>query len=94
MTTSVLHRCTKGLHAIMGNGGSSDYHSMRVAGTVYLKKTDTMSVFVYSSSDTKFYAQSETGLVISEPKKVLICALGHCCDSLKPALNPGSHVML
>ena len=49
----------------MGNGGSSDYHSMRVGGTVYLKKTDTVSVFVYSSNDNEFYAQSETGVTMT-----------------------------
>jgi len=49
-----------GFHTIQGNFGGSDYRSMRIAGNAYVKKGDTVSLFVYSSSDS-YTAQSESG---------------------------------
>ena len=49
-----------GFHTIQGNYGGTDYRSMRIAGNAYIKKGDTVSLFVYSSSDS-YTAQSESG---------------------------------
>ena len=51
-----------GLHAIEGNGGSSDSRTMKVAGTVYLKEGMTVSVHVYSDKDTSFFVETRSGL--------------------------------
>merc|ERR1712032_290256 len=50
-----------GLHAIAGNGGSSNYRTMKVAGTLYLTKGQTLSVTMYSSSDASWTLQRESG---------------------------------
>merc|ERR1712187_778413 len=50
-----------GLHVNDGNQGSTNYRSMRVAGTVYLKKGDRASVAVYSLKDTSYRVQTESG---------------------------------
>jgi len=49
-----------GFHAIGGNYGSTNYRSMRVAGNAWINNGETVSLFVYSSSDT-YTAQSESG---------------------------------
>jgi len=49
-----------GLHAVGGNYGSTNYRSMRVAGNAWINAGETVSLFVYSSSDT-YTAQSESG---------------------------------
>jgi hypothetical protein len=46
---------------MQANQGSSNYRSMRVAGTLKLSGSDTVSVVVYSSSDNSWTAQSESG---------------------------------
>merc|ERR1712054_524673 len=40
-----------GLHVIQGNRGSTNYRSLRVAGTLYLEKSDSVSVMVYTNGD-------------------------------------------
>jgi hypothetical protein len=50
-----------GLHVIRGNKGSSNYGSMGVAGSIYLKKGNTMSVYVYSRYDNVYSVQTESG---------------------------------
>ena len=52
---------TKAFVSIDGNKGSTNYRTMRVAGTVRMKKGDTVAVFVYSSSDTSYKVTSESG---------------------------------
>ena len=54
-------KINRGYHAIDGNHGSTNYRSMNVAGTLYLRKDDTVSVFVYSSADNDFTVTSESG---------------------------------
>lgn len=49
-----------GFHTIGGNRGSTDYRSMRVAGNAWIRKDETVSIFVYSSSDS-YVAHSESG---------------------------------
>lgn len=49
-----------GLHAINGYG-SSDYRPMIVAGTLYLKEKQKVSVWLYSASDNSWRAQHESG---------------------------------
>lgn len=51
----------QGLHAIAGNGGSSNYRTMKVAGTLHLKKGQTLSVTMYSSNDAYYTLQRESG---------------------------------
>ena len=50
-----------GLHAIGGNGESTNYRSMRVAGTIYLQQRQKVSVHVYSQTDKSFRIQTESG---------------------------------
>jgi len=50
-----------GLHVNSGNGGDTNYRSLRLAGTVYLKKGTRTSVHVYSSVDDNWLVQSESG---------------------------------
>ena len=50
-----------GLHAIEGNGGSTNYRSLNVAGNLMLKKGEYASVLVYSSNDNEFFIKSESG---------------------------------
>lgn len=50
-----------GLHAIEGNGGSTNYRSMTVSGNIQLKKGEYVSVFVYTSVTAKFSISSESG---------------------------------
>ena len=50
-----------GFHVIRGNKDSSNYGSLNLAGTVYLKKGDTTSLMVYSSLDSDFTVNSESG---------------------------------
>ena len=50
-----------GLHTIEGNGGSTNSRSMTASGNIQLKKGQYASVFVYSSSDSKFSVGSESG---------------------------------
>merc|ERR1719181_1706415 len=50
-----------GLHVSDGNQGSTNYRSMRILGTVYLKKGVRTSVHIYSESDNSWRAQHESG---------------------------------
>ena len=50
-----------GLHTIEGNGGSTNYRSMMISGTIEIKKGDYTSVFVYSSNDNKYTIQDQSG---------------------------------
>jgi len=50
-----------GLHVLTGNQGSTNYRSMSLAGTVYLKKGDKTSVNIYSATDTSWYVNTESG---------------------------------
>jgi len=50
-----------GLHSIEGNAGSTNYRSMRVAGTIFLQKGWRTSVQIYSANDNSWRAQSESG---------------------------------
>merc|ERR1712048_102623 len=50
-----------GLHVSDGNQGSTNYRSMRILGTVYLKKGVRTSVHIYSQSDNSWRAQHESG---------------------------------
>lgn len=52
--------CCIGLAVIDGNGGSSAYRTLRVTGTIELRKGEYVSVWVYSSGDS-YTIQSETG---------------------------------
>jgi len=50
-----------GLHAIDGAQGSTNYRTMRLAGTIYLKKGEKTSVHVYSATDNSYRVQHESG---------------------------------
>merc|ERR1712032_984882 len=50
-----------GLHVSDGNQGSTNYRTMRIMGTVYLKKGVRTSVHVYSASDNSWRLQHESG---------------------------------
>ena len=50
-----------GLHTVEGNGGSTNYRSMMVSGTLQLKKNEYASVFVHSSGDNAYRVHSESG---------------------------------
>ena len=50
-----------GFHVIRGNKGSSNYGSLNVAGSIYLQKGNTMSVYVFSRYDNTFTVQTESG---------------------------------
>ena len=50
-----------GLHVIDGNRGSTNYRSMTIAGSTYLKKGDKTSVKVFSEKDTGYYVMTESG---------------------------------
>ena len=50
-----------GLHTIEGNGGSTNYRSMMVSGTLQMKKGQFASVYVFSSTDIHYRIQTETG---------------------------------
>jgi len=50
-----------GFHVIRGNKGSANYGTMNVAGSVYLKKNDIMSMYVFSRYDNVFTVQTESG---------------------------------
>ena len=47
------------LHAIVGNGISTNYENLQVSGTLYLSETDTARVIVYSDSDSNWTSQGE-----------------------------------
>ena len=49
------------LHAIDGWNGSTDYRTLKMAGTLQLKKDQTVSVQVYSQTDTYVRVQRESG---------------------------------
>lgn len=49
-----------GFHSVGGNYGSTNYRSMRVVGNAWIRKGESVSLFVYSSSDS-YVAQSESG---------------------------------
>ena len=51
----------QGLHAISGNGGSSNVRTMKIAGTLPLKKGQTLSVYLFSSGDQNYVLQQESG---------------------------------
>jgi len=50
-----------GLHVIEGNQGDTNYRTMRLAGTIYLKKGERTSVHVFSANDNSYRVQSESG---------------------------------
>merc|ERR1711912_183581 len=50
-----------GLHVNDGNQGSTNYRSLRIAGSVHLKKGDRTSVHVFSFSDKEWKVQTESG---------------------------------
>ena len=50
-----------GLHAVEGDHGSQDKRYMNVAGTLDLKKGNTVSVFTFSSDDPSYKLNSESG---------------------------------
>ena len=50
-----------GLHTIEGNGGSKNYRSMMVSGTLKLSKGQFASVYVFSNNDNNYRIQSESG---------------------------------
>merc|ERR1719174_2922576 len=50
-----------GLHVSDGNQGSTNYRTMRILGTIYLKKSDRTSVHIYSASDNSWRLQHESG---------------------------------
>eukprot|EP00930_Biecheleria_cincta_P056248 TRINITY_DN423_c1_g3_i1.p1 TRINITY_DN423_c1_g3~~TRINITY_DN423_c1_g3_i1.p1 ORF type:complete len:2561 (-),score=411.03 TRINITY_DN423_c1_g3_i1:97-7755(-) len=51
-----------GLHSINGNpSNGKPYYTINVAGDIYLTAGQYVSVFVYSSSDTNWYVDSESG---------------------------------
>ena len=50
-----------GLHVIEGNGGSTNYRSMAVSGTLMLRKDQYASVFVYSHNDPAYVIHHESG---------------------------------
>ena len=47
------------LHAIVGNGISTDYENLQVSGTLYLSENDTARVYIYSNSDSNWTSQGE-----------------------------------
>jgi len=50
-----------GLHTKQGNRGSTNYRTLQVAGTVYLDKADSVSVYVYTNGDNDWQVQHESG---------------------------------
>merc|ERR1712046_525728 len=52
---------SNGMHSILGNGHSTDYHSQSVAGTMYMNAGDYASVYTYSNSDSSVNIQHESG---------------------------------
>ena len=52
---------TNGFYAIEGNSASTNYRSIGVAGTIYMKKGDAISPWVYSYSDKSYSIHSESG---------------------------------
>ena len=50
-----------GLHAIQGNRGSTNYRSLKVAGTVWLNVKDSVSVMVYTNGDHSWNVNHESG---------------------------------
>ncbi len=47
------------LHAIYGNGISTNYENLQVSGTLYLSDGDTARVLIYSNSDSNWTSQGE-----------------------------------
>ena len=47
------------LHAIVGDGLSSNYENLQVSGTLYLSETDTARVLIYSNTDSSWQSQGE-----------------------------------
>ena len=47
------------LHAIVGNGISTNYENLQVSGTLQLSDGDTVKVFIYSDSDSSWTSQGE-----------------------------------
>ena len=56
-----MQSCHAGLHAISGNGGSTNYRSMSVAGSILLSKGMKVAVSVYSQKDLSYTISSESG---------------------------------
>ena len=50
-----------GLSTVRGNKGSSNYGTMGVAGSIYLAKSATISLYAYSSNDNFFRVTTEAG---------------------------------
>ena len=50
-----------GLSVAEGNGGSTNYRSLTISGTLKLKKTDFASVFTYAKGDNTYYIRSDSG---------------------------------
>ena len=49
-----------GLHAVDGNIGSTDYRGMSVAGTLWLKENDLISMYAHTSADNDYNLHSES----------------------------------
>ena len=52
---------THGFSSLDGFGGSTNYRSLAVAGTIKLYKKDTFNVWIYSSDDASYSVHSESG---------------------------------
>jgi hypothetical protein len=50
-----------GLHAMQGNRGSTNYRTLKVAGTIWLKQKDSVSVMVYTNGDNSWTLNHESG---------------------------------
>ena len=50
-----------GLSSVRGNRGSSNYGTMGIAGTIYLKQKQDISLYAYSSNDNFFRVTTEAG---------------------------------
>merc|ERR1711866_37863 len=72
-----------GLHVNDGNQGSTNYRSLRVAGTVYLKKGDRASVAVYSWKDASYKVQTESGFSCHK-----FLTRSKCTKPTKPTAKP------
>lgn len=54
-----------GMHAVSGNKGSTNYFTLRVAGTIYMKTGDTVSVNVYSKTDNTYRCEAPMCWVVA-----------------------------
>ena len=50
-----------GLHTIEGNGGSTNYRSMMISGTLRMTKGQYASVYVFSQRDNSYRISTESG---------------------------------